>query len=133
MPISLMDQITKLVIAISMIDSGDTFLLEPDILQKDELKYRDRELTPEELEKYQAKAKQRGKFGWHLGRQYHEEHARKRPGTPYVVPPHPMHFWVGQGRTRCILKTRKGWITEREKLTKVPTGYEGKESNERQA
>jgi hypothetical protein len=114
----------QLVFTICMIDAGDRTLIEPDILRKDEEKF-DRELTDAETEKYLAKAaKRRGTIGWHVGRQYHEEHARKIPGTPYMVPPHPMHFWVGEGRKKCIFKTRRGWVTHREKIETVPTGYQ---------
>lgn len=125
----ILDDITRMAVTVLMIDQGDTDLLEPDLLREDEAKVKNRELSPEERQRYIDRAKKRrGDFGWHLGRQYHEEYARVAPGTPYVTPPHLCHFHVGKGRSRVIVKMRKGWVANRKAVEQVPTGYESNES-----
>lgn len=115
--------VLRLCLAVTLLPR-DSELITPDVLNDDRAKLgqgRDEEL--------QQKAARRrgGEIGWDVGREIWE----KREISPHYRNPHLAHFWVGEGRTKCILKLRAGAVVQRHLLRQVPTGYESLEDNGR--
>jgi hypothetical protein len=115
-------QAIQLLITLLLIQD-DPNLINPDVLAKD-----DQELleaigknNEERIKFLQDRAFRRRGPGWEIGRRY-----ERIPGAPYVVPPHPQRYWVGAGRTKCVVKTRSGYVVDKTQIIKLPTGYQEK-------
>ncbi len=118
-----MCQYIRLCLCLGILDKDHT-LINPDVLGKDEAAYREaaRQNDLAALDVVIDRAFRRRGPGWEVGKAY-----ERVPGGPYVVPPHPQRYWVGKGRTSPIIKVRRGFTVERDKILEIPTGYEADE------
>lgn len=113
-PNEVIENCVRVVCTVCLI-GDDPELIERDVLGKDRPKVHG--ATEEEMARIIGRADRKGKIGWILGRRYDER-------GPYLVPPHPQGYWVGPGRKQYTIKTRSGYITKKDKVMNVPTGYE---------
>lgn len=113
-PQETMAAVIRLCACIALIDS-DSDIIAPDILKRDNAKW-DGASEAQRLE-IVNRAKDRGKYGWNIGASI--EYA------PHYRRPHPALVRVGKGRTLTRIVMRKGSIVHRNKITEVPSGYEG--------
>ena len=108
----------RLVITLLLIQD-DANLINPDVLARDEAALLEA-LGKDDAERVKTLAdrafRRRGP-GWEIGKRY------EPTSGPYVVPPHPQRYWVGKGRTQVVVKTRSGYVVDREKITKIPSGF----------
>lgn len=112
------NEVVRLVITLMLIQD-DPNLINPDVLSKDEAALREA-LHAEDLARIEVlknRAFRRRGPGWEIGKLY------EPTSGPYVVPPHPQRYWVGKGRTQVVIKTRSGYVVDREKITKIPSGF----------
>jgi hypothetical protein len=100
------------IIAVCSLLEDDPDVIQPDVLAGDYEKWKIA-LDP----KYIEKAKQRGKFGWVIGKNV-EVSPHIRAASPFAL------YWTGKGRTIPIIRHRKSCIVHREIIEKIPTGYE---------
>ncbi len=112
-------QAIQLLITLLLIQD-DPNLINPDVLSKDdpELLNAIGKNDQERIKFLRDRAFRRRGPGWEIGRRY-----ERIPGAPYVVPPHPQRYWVGTGRTKCVVKTRSGYVVDKTKIIQLPTGY----------
>jgi len=97
----------------------DASILVPDVLNKDKHK----PLTDSLV----AKAARRGKVGWDVGKLLGDG------VSPHFRVPHPALYHIGPGREKTVIRFRTGKaggpiIVNPDKITKMPTGYQGKET-----
>lgn len=110
----LLDVIKVIITSFLIVKGGDDLLINPDVLGKDEYKFKT--ATPEQKKTIVERAFRRRGPGWEIGKYYEK--------GPYVVPPHPQRYWIGKGRTKVIVKTRSGYTVHKDQITKLPTGFE---------
>lgn len=112
------NQAIRLVITLLLIQD-DPNLINPDVLGKDEAALLEalRKEDASRIQVLQDRAFRRRGPGWEIGKRYEPN------SGPYVVPPHPQRYWVGKGRTQVVVKTRKGYVVDRDKITKIPSGF----------
>jgi len=101
-------------------------LLSADLMQK-----HTKWLGTDREEEFHEKAKNRGKFGFNIGKELQESIERGEV-SPHFRAPHFATVWTGKGRTvpKFVLRTGEGGgpiLVKKESLAKVPTGYYGKE------
>lgn len=65
--------------------------------------------------KYIEKAIRRGKYGFDVGRLIEL--------SPHYRQPHLALFWTGEGRTKPVIKMRRGAIIHKQIVDTIPTGY----------
>lgn len=100
----------RVVVAVCLI-AKDSELIEPDVLDKDKLKY---EEAPSEA--LVERAHRRGKVGWIIGRQVEV--------SPHYRRAHFGIRWKGKGTDKKPeLVPVKGCVVKRHKMSEVPTGY----------
>ena len=102
----LFKNMTRLVAAVSLFSQD---LFEPEILKADALRN-----IP--LSDKLRRAKQRGKYGWNVGRQVQVD--------PHTRRPHLCRVWTGPGRKIPKIITRAGSIIHKEAVVTVPSGHE---------
>lgn len=109
----------RLCLALALL-SRDDELIQPDVLAEDRGKLG----QGHDTELHQKAIRRRGgEIGWDVGREIWE----KRDVSPHYRNPHLSKFWVGEGRTRCVIKLRSGSIVKRQQARAVPTGLEDSE------
>ena len=111
-PDSLATDCVRLCCTLCLLEN-DPEIISPDVLSKDRTKF---EQTGDE--KYVAKAHRRGKVGWNVGRRIEV--------APHYRRPHLMLAWTGKGRAVPRVVPRRGSVVHREKVEKVPSGFEGR-------
>lgn len=104
----------RLVCALCLVDTNDSLLVTPDVLEKDRLKYSETG-DPAIVER----AHRRGKFGWDIGKEMHE----RGEMDPHYRRPHLALRHTGKGGLIPKIVPVKGTVVHRKKLTEVPTGY----------
>lgn len=111
LPDELIKDCLRVIIGISLLDRSNTDYFYPDVLTDDKNKF---EETGDA--KYVEKARRRGKFGFHIGRDL--------VVNPGFVGPHSQRYHIGEGRKKIIWRFKKGYFIKREKVIKVPTGFQ---------
>lgn len=109
-PIAAFKSCVKIMCGLAVLDETEKHLFTPDVLTADKRKF---EETGEQ--RYIDKAIKRGKFGWKVGENYIV--------NPSYIKPHFQHYWTGTGRTKKILKLKRGYFIRREEIREIPTGY----------
>jgi len=117
----------RLLVLTSLLAAGHD-LITPVLLAKDQ---REGELlgdkaTAEWIEKRAQKARQRGVFGFDLGKKLQEE----KDLSPHFRNPHLALYHVGPGRTETRVQLRRGSVVISQALSQVPTGFLGPETPE---
>ena len=104
----------RLVCSLCLLEN-DPSIIQPDVLDRDaaRLEGADAEL----LARLAARAKQRGKVGWNIGKGLEV--------IPHIRRPHPCIVHTGKGRTVAKIVMRKGSIIHHDKVDKLPTGFQG--------
>lgn len=116
-PIELIDDCVRLCLTVCLLGDNEE-LVQPQVLNKDILKWNDADL--EKRKSLIEKAKRRGKFGFSLGEELENKGSEK---SPHYRRPHLAIVWTGQGRTTLKTVMRKGALVHRDKINKIPTGY----------
>ncbi len=99
----------RLAIGICLLGNDSEFI-QPEVLTADQVKFgtsRDMKLVD--------KAKNRGKYGWTVGREI--------DCLPHIRRPHFAIRWTGKGGTVPRVVPVKGSVVKRKAITDVPTGY----------
>jgi hypothetical protein len=112
-PPDIINRAVRLAITVCLLDN-DPSIISPEVLSRD----RGKEITDVEVNR----ARRRGKYAFSIGKSFEM--------IPHYRRPHLAHFWTGKGRTKLIMKMRKGAIVHRDKVTNVPTGYSKDESKD---
>ena len=107
---------TKLAITICML-GDDKDLIEPQVLTDDE-----RKLTVDNLDRLVQKARNRGKFGFSVGKNI-QSIMSEDGRSPHYRKPHLAVVHYGKGRVESKVILRKGSFINKDKLLEVPTGY----------
>lgn len=92
--------------------SGDPSMIQPEVLNRDELRAKDAD--QETIDRLAARAIARGKYGWSFGKAIES--------IPHFRRPHFGLRWCGVGRMVPRIVPIKGAVVHREKATKLPTG-----------
>lgn len=109
-PSDLITDCVRLCCSLCLLENDPT-VIEPDVLSKDRTKF-----EGSGDQKYVDKAHRRGKVGWNVGR--HIEVA------PHYRRPHMALVWTGRGRAVPKIVPRRGSVVHREKVEKVPSGFD---------
>ena len=104
---------TRIALTVLML-ADDPEIITPDVLAADQNRY-DNETDDGWKMKAKEKAKQRGVFGWSIGKDIHV--------APHVRRPHWAVRWTGPGKKIPQIRPIKGCKVNWDKLTKVPTGH----------
>lgn len=108
--------------------ANDSALVQPIVLNRDMLKY---ESADEATKKYlEARATRLNGRGFSIGKDLESELKTTSGVAPHIRKPHLALFWTGKGRTIPVLQLRRGAYVHRSDVTKVPTGYMDRESQE---
>jgi hypothetical protein len=114
-PNDLINKCIKLCLTLRLLENSPE-LIEPDVLSKDRHRY---ENGDEELRKRLLdKARRRGKFGFSVGRA-----VERGEMSPHYRRGHLCLVWTGPGRKVPKIRPRKGSLVRRDKVEKIPTGY----------
>ena len=109
-PDSLVIDCVRLCCSLCLLEN-DPSVIEPDVLSKDRAKY-----EASGGQKYIDKAHRRGKVGWNVG--------KRMEVVPHYRRPHMMLAWTGSGRAVPRIVPRRGSVVHREKVEKVPSGFD---------
>jgi hypothetical protein len=117
----------RLLVLVSLLASGED-LITPVLLSKDQ---QESDLlgpaaAQEWVQRRAEKARQRGVFGFDVGRDLQKE----KECSPHFRNPHLALFHVGPGRTEARVQLRRGAVVISKALTQVPTGFLGPETIE---
>ncbi len=104
------DNAVRIVTACCLIAQGDTEIIEPDVLSRDEDSFA---LTHNY--KFVDRAKRNGKFGFHIGRHI--------TVSPHYRQAHAALYHTGPGRAIPRVIIRRGTIVKKQDAVKVPTGF----------
>lgn len=106
---------TRIALTVCMLEH-DPDIITPEILSKDEQRYRDE--SDEWKRKAEERARKRGKVGWSIGKKFQE-----KANSPHYTNPHFAIRHTGPGGKIPKIVPVKGYWTGKDKLTKVPTGH----------
>ena len=104
---------TRIALTVLML-ADDPGIITPDVLAGDQNRY-DKETDEGWKRGAENRAKNRGVFGWSIGKNIEV--------APHVRRPHWAVRWTGQGKKIPQVKPIKGCKVNWDKLTKVPTGH----------
>jgi hypothetical protein len=79
----LMDALLRLVVAVHFLATGAHKILEFDVLSRHLAAYRQAEKNSSERKEYEKKAREKGKFGWNIGRGKDDRALKLRKGISY--------------------------------------------------
>lgn len=111
----ILHEVCKLVFSVLLVAAGkDSQIIRPDVLSKDERAYIEalEHHDTERIKIIENRAIRRKGPQWDIGASYEP--------SAYVVPPHPQRYWVGPGRTKVVIITRKGYVVNKDQITSVP-------------
>ena len=115
-PESIISKCVKLCLTLRLI-GDDPDLIQPDVLSKDRIRWM---AGDDELKRrLEEKARRRGKDGVMIGRIL-----GSAGGSPHIRKPHLSLYWTGEGRKIPKILMRKGSVVHRDKIEKIPTGYD---------
>lgn len=112
------DFLARVLVCVSILASDPDFIT-PDLLSKDRDSASRPGTTSEDLEAMIQRAHRRGKVGWDIGK--HVE------CSPHFRRPHFALRWTEKGHSVPKIVPVKGTIVKRQDITKIPTGYLGKD------
>lgn len=115
-PERVISKCVKLCLTLRLI-GDDPDLIQPDVLSKDRIRWK---AGDEELKRrLEDKARRRGKNGFMIGSLLDSAGV-----SPHIRKPHLSLYWTGKGRKTPKILMRKGSVVHREKIEKIPTGYQ---------
>lgn len=112
-------EVIRIVLALCLLAKDDS-IVTADLLSKDRDRLAGKDITDDELQAAIDRAHRRGKVGWNVGKDIEI--------NPHFRKPHFALRWTGKGREVPQIVPVKGAIVKRSSVTKVPTGYLGKEA-----
>jgi hypothetical protein len=107
---------TRIALTVCMLDD-DPEIITRDVLSEQQGEYNS-EKNEERKRRAEEKAKNRGVFGWSIGRKFQD-----RANSPHYTNPHFAIRYTGPGKRTPKIRPVKGYWTGKDKLTTVPTGY----------
>jgi hypothetical protein len=113
-PQQVYDDLVRIVCTVCLM-GNDPQIIEPDVLAADRDKLDGADQTL--MDRLIDKAKRRGKFGFHVG--------RNLDVSPHYRRAHPALVWTGPARRIPRIVLRKDSLVHRELVEKIPTGHEG--------
>lgn len=123
----LLDQVSgdliRLVVFIGLLAKGMD-LVTPVVLAKDQAKYDGTDDAALKLWLERRAARRGGGRGFDVCKKLDMD----RSQSPHWRSPHLALFWVGEGRTRPVIKLRSGSVVLRASMDQVPTGWLGPET-----